>query len=46
MIKGRVEKRILQKKIDDNDTIKNVSTTINKIEINILMPDGEMKVLS
>ena len=37
---------ILQKKIDDNDTIKNVSTTINKIEINILMPDGEMKVLS
>ena len=30
IIKGRVEKRILQKKIDDNDTIKNVSTTINK----------------
>ena len=46
LIKGRVEKRTLLKKVDDDDTIKNIATTFNNIEINILMPDGELKVLS
>ena len=44
--KGRIFNSNDVNDVDDNDTIKNVSTTINKIEINILMPDGEMKVLS
>lgn len=46
LIKGRVSKEIMQVEEQTPDGLSITDTTVNKVEINVLMPNGEFKVLA
>lgn len=46
LIKGRVSKQIVESEVEENGKIKVTETTVNKVEINVLLPNGEFKVLA
>ena len=46
LIKGRVSKQIVETETDTEKGIEITETTVNKVEINVLLPNGEFKVLA
>ena len=46
LIKGRVSKQILEVETDTDNGLEVTETTVNKVEINVLLPNGEFKVLA
>lgn len=46
LIKGRVSKQILETESEKDGNIEITETTVNKVEINVLLPNGEFKVLA
>lgn len=46
LIKGRVSKQIVETESETNKGIEITETTVNKVEINVLLPNGEFKVLA
>lgn len=46
LIKGRVSKQNLFTESDTKDGIEVTETVINKVEINVMMPNGDFKVLT
>lgn len=46
LIKGRVSKQILEVETDTDKGLEITETTVNKVEINVLLPNGEFKVLA
>lgn len=46
LIKGRVSKQILEVETDTDKGLEVTETTVNKVEINVLLPNGEFKVLA
>ena len=46
LIKGRVSKYTMEVESDTDKGIEVTETTVNKVEINVLLPNGEFKVLA
>lgn len=46
LIKGRVSKQIMEAEVEKDGKIELTETTVNKVEINVLLPNGEFKVLA
>ena len=46
LIKGRVSKQTIEVETEKNNNIEITETTVNKVEINVLLPNGEFKVLA
>lgn len=46
LIKGRVSKYTQEVEIEKDGNVEITETTVNKVEINVLLPNGEFKVLA
>jgi hypothetical protein len=46
LIKGRVSKQTVETETDTDKGVEITETTVNKVEINVLLPNGEFKVLA
>ena len=47
LIKGRVSKQVIQTETNIRQGLNEVTeTTVNKVEINVLLPNGEFKTLA
>jgi hypothetical protein len=46
LIKGRVSKKTQKTEFRNNHTIEVTETTVNRVEINVLLPNGEFKTLA